>query len=148
MEGRERVLMDKYLKVLGCATGKEIDNIRAKMAWVLTEELFEEELGVPLSYEEISALLNEAFLKEFPFCQNLELNIIDSSDILVNIKGCQLKEANGSCKKKNGYSLCPIDPFLMFTLSRGLACNVWFVDVKPTDEGCSMEFSLKSQCLV
>ncbi len=146
MEEKKRALMDQYLKVLAKSTGKEIDNIRAKMAWVLTEELFNEELDIPLSFEEIATLLNGFFLQEFPFCQKLDLRTTDNGDIIITINDCYLKQANDSFENNEGYSLCPIDPFLIFTLSRSLGSNIWFVDVKPTTDGCMMNFSLKNQC--
>lgn len=146
MEAQSQLLMDKYLQVLASATGKEIDNIRAKMAWVLTEELFSGELNIPLSEEELNQLLSESFLKFFPFCEILEIVEYESQNIIITIKDCHLKMANQSFEKNGGYSLCPIDPFLIFSLSRGLSRNIWLADVKLTEKGCVMEFSSSNQC--
>lgn len=148
MEGKRQLLMDKYLQVLGGATGKEIDNIRAKMAWVLTEELFNEGMNIPLSKNDLDELLNVAFLEQFPFCENIAITEKDSENIVITVMDCHLKIANDSFESNEGYSLCPVDPFLIFSLSRGLSRNIWLVDVKPSENGCVMEFSLSNQCAV
>ena len=151
MAERGELLMNKYLQLLGEATGEEIDNIRAKIAWILTEGFFKsiiEEEGVfqPITLNDFERFLDEILLKQFPFCEKMRIEKKDSENIIFTIQNCHLKIANEGFDIKGGNSLCPIDPFINFSYSRGLRQNIWLVDIKQTGTGCLMEFSLSNQC--
>ncbi|NLC76991.1 MAG: hypothetical protein GX750_05150 [Clostridia bacterium] len=141
-----KTLLTKYLQVLGGAAGKEIDNIRAKMAWSLAEDVLLAQPTMPVSVEDLSASLDRALQEHFPFCERVELKEVSPDQINVVITGCFLKEANEKLQTSQDLSLCPMAPFFIYVFSRNFRQNAWLEDYHPTQGGCILSFSLSNRC--
>lgn len=143
---KTKMLMTKYLQVLGGAVGRESDNIRAKMAWSLAEDFLLAQPSMPASLEEFATALDGMLAKEFPFCTGLELNEGAPDGISVVVRDCLLKDANEGLLEKHSLDLCPIVPFFIFVFSRSFSQNAWLLDRQAKDRGCVMNFSLSNHC--
>jgi hypothetical protein len=145
---KAKMLMTKYLQVLGGAAGKEIDNLRAKMAWSLAQEYFLAQPKMPDSLEELTASLQMIIQQQFPFCTSLQLKEVPPEGIVVVIEECALKEANMGLLQQHNLDLCPMAPFFIFVFSRSLRQNAWLADLDylANSKGCTMHFSLSNRC--
>lgn len=141
MADKSQTLLTKYLQVLGKTAGKEIDNIRAKIAWSLSQDFWETLEHVPDTVHDLNSYLNARIQADFPFCESLELKEISPGEISVAVKGCILKTANLDLVTNYDHNLCPIDPFLIFVLSRSSGQNVCLVEHCYTEDGCIMKLS-------
>lgn len=146
MDNQAEALLTKYLQLLGRSAGKEMENIRAKMAWSLAQDLWEGLEKVPGTVEELISYLDRRLRVEFPFCEQLGLQEVTPEDIAVVIKGCAIKRANQDFMGNYQRSLCPVDPFLIFFLNRSYSQNVWLMENCATGDGCVMKFSLSQSC--
>lgn len=145
---KTQTLLTKYLQVLGNAAGKEIDNIRAKMAWSLAENVMEAQPIIPVSTQDLAASLDKALQEHFPFCERVALEEVHPDGINVLITDCFLKEANEGLLKDSNLNLCPIAPFFIYVFSRTFRQNAWLADYHSTERGCILKFSLSNRCSV
>ncbi|NLL18867.1 MAG: hypothetical protein GX262_07550 [Clostridia bacterium] len=143
---KAKVLMTKYLQVLGGAAGKEIDNLRAKMAWSLAQDFFLAQPTMPESLKDLSTSLEKMLQQQFPFCSTFKLKEVPPDGITVAIEECALKEANMELLQQHNLDLCPMSPFFIFVFSRSLSQNACLVemDLRTDSQGCTMHFSLSN----
>lgn len=142
MADKSQLLLTKYFQVLGKTAGKEIDNIRAKIAWSLAQDFWEALEAKPDTVQELNSYLNARVQADFPFCESLELKEISPVEISVVVKGCILKAANIDLMSNYEQNLCPIEPLLIFFLSRSYGQNACLRDNFFTEDGCIINLSL------
>lgn len=147
MADKSQTLLTKYLQVLGKTAGKENDNIRAKIAWSLAQDFWEALELMPDTIQDLNSYLNARIQADFPFCESLELKEISPAEISVVVRECVLKQANSDVMNNYDQNLCPVEPLLIFFLSRTYGQNVHLIEDSFTEDGCIMKLSLgNSNC--
>ncbi|MGI6552883.1 MAG: hypothetical protein ACOX37_07585 [Bacillota bacterium] len=142
MDDRIQTLLTKYFQNIALATGKENDNVRAKVAWSLAQEFLNRFPGLPVSFPDMRSSFRRFFAEQFPFADSIELKEVDANLIEVKILRCCFRDANWILNNEYGLTICPVSPIFVFAFSRGFNTSSNLISAQETDTGCIMQFSI------
>lgn len=142
MDDRTQTLLTKYFRNLALATGKENDNVRAKVAWSLAQEFLNRFTGLPVSFSDMQFSLRRFFAEQFPFADSIELKEAGENLIEAKILRCCFRDANWILNNEYGLTICPVSPIFVFAFSRGFNTSSNLISARETDTGCIMQFTV------